>query len=209
MAKATRRGPRGDLSLDSVVAAGRSLALAGATPVTLRAVARQLEVLPNALYTYVSSTEQLRHLVGDALLADLDLTSLTDDSCPACAVAAVTAQVEQLFVDHPGAAALFASGRVIGRHSLALNEGLLACLMRAGLDAADASRAVSLLTTLVHGAATLAGTHDLTPQDRAQLTDVDPTDYPLTAATPTIDDQLADDAVRILRAFGVPACGHA
>ncbi|MFW6599117.1 TetR/AcrR family transcriptional regulator C-terminal domain-containing protein [Propionibacteriaceae bacterium Y2011] len=206
MAKATRRGPRGDLSLGAVVAAGRSLALTSSAPVTLRAVARQLDVLPNALYTYVTSTEQLRHLVGDALLADIDLTGLTQDPCPSCAVAAVVAQVERLFVDHPGVAALFAAGRIIGRHSLALNEGLLGCLTRAGLELAEASRAVSLLTTLLHGTATLAGTDELTDQDRAQLSDIDPADYPLTAGTPTTDDQLADDAVRILRAFGVPDC---
>lgn len=207
MTNTTRRGPRGDLSVDSIVAVGKALALGTPQPVTLRGVARSLGVLPNALYTYVGSTAELRHRVGDAVLADCDLAGLrTTAWCPQCRIADIVNQLETLFVRHPGAAALFAAGRVIGPASLALNESLLDCLADGGLDPMTAANAVDAMTALLHGVAVLAPTEALTSQDHRRLAEFDPADYPRTAAMPDSTGGLAEACRALLTGLGVASC---
>ena len=147
-----RRGPRGDISADLLLAAGeRVLAARGLTGLSLRAVAREAGVTPTAVYTYFADMADLRHRIGDRFLGTLDLSLLT--SPPAAAgLAAFLRHVLDVFAHAPGQVQILASQRILGTHALALNEALLAFFIdRVGHSPAGAAAATDLVTEWVHG----------------------------------------------------------
>ncbi len=103
----------------------------GADALSMRALAARLGVVPGAIYRHVRSKEQLRDLVVDEVLAEVD--------CQADPSLAWTEQVKTLarrlravLEDHPGIAALLKTRDPLGPHSLALAEAFLTPLPKAG-----------------------------------------------------------------------------
>jgi AcrR family transcriptional regulator len=120
------------------------IATDGADALSMRALAARLGVVPGALYRHVRSKEQLRDLVVDGVLAEVD--------CQADPSLAWTGQVTTLarrlrtvLEDHPGIAGLLKTRDPLGPHSLALAEAFLAPLQQAGLPARQTALAFSLI----------------------------------------------------------------
>jgi TetR/AcrR family transcriptional regulator, tetracycline repressor protein len=116
----------------------------GAGALSMRALAARLGVVPGALYRHVRSKEQLRDLVVDEVLAEVD--------CQADPSLAWTEQVKTLarrlravLEDHPGIAGLLKTRDPLGPHSLALAEAFLTSLQQAGLPARETALAFSLI----------------------------------------------------------------
>jgi TetR/AcrR family tetracycline transcriptional repressor len=116
----------------------------GADALSMRALAARLGVVPGALYRHVRSKEQLRDLVVDEVLAEVD--------CQADPSLTWTEQVKTLarrlrtvLEDHPGVAGLLKTRDPLGPHSLALAEALLTPLQRAGLPARETALAFCLI----------------------------------------------------------------
>jgi len=116
----------------------------GADALSMRALAARLGVVPGALYRHVRSKEQLRDLVVDEVLAEVD--------CQAGHALSWTEQVKVLarrlravLEDHPGIAALLKTRDPLGPHSLALAEAFLTPLQQAGLPARQTALAFSLI----------------------------------------------------------------
>jgi TetR/AcrR family transcriptional regulator, tetracycline repressor protein len=136
---------RRTLTRERVVAEALTvIATDGADALSMRALAARLGVVPGALYRHVRSKEQLRDLVVDEVLAEVD--------CQADPSLAWTEQVKTLarrlravLEDHPGIAALLKTRDPLGPHSLALAEAFLTPLQQAGLPAQQTALAFSLI----------------------------------------------------------------
>jgi len=154
-----KRGPKpkGTLSAEIVARAGLAiLDRRGPTHFSLRGVAAELGIRPNAIYTYAASRARLEQLVVDLVIAEADITLLDPDAglwnerLEAFALA-----LRGALIDHPGAAPLLMAAPLDGPHALAMGEALLAVLMEAGLNGPDAARAVWPLLVYVIGSVSL------------------------------------------------------
>lgn len=176
-----RRGPRRDVSLELILDAAESLLHSdGPEALTLRAVAHAAGVSPNAIYTYVTDMADLRNRLGDDFLGRFDLSLLTEGG-PTEALRAFLDQVLAIIHASPHHVSLLASRRIVGRHSLALNEALLEfCIDRAGLTAPEAAAATQLLTEWVHGHSRLASSTPDTDGAGPAEDQIGLQDFPLT-----------------------------
>jgi TetR/AcrR family tetracycline transcriptional repressor len=137
--------PRRALTRERVVAEALTvIGTDGAGALSMRALATRLGVVPGALYRHVRSKEQLRDLVVDEVLAEVD--------CQADQALAWTEQVKVLahrlravLEDHPGIAGLLKTRDPLGPHSVALAEAFLAPLQASGLPERETALAFSLI----------------------------------------------------------------
>ncbi|WP_293348792.1 TetR/AcrR family transcriptional regulator [Mycobacterium sp.] len=143
---ASRQGGRPPLiTLDDVVAIGRDL---GMRRLSINAVASRLGVTATALYRYVEGRWDLERLVGESLLAELDLR---DDPTADTAehLLSFAVQLRDFTAGHPGLATylqvLFPRGDA-GRRLLAAE---VAALSRRGYSAEAAILLSSAVATLV------------------------------------------------------------
>lgn len=175
-----RRGPRGDLTREAVLAAAdRVLRRDGLTGLSLRAVAREAGATPNALYTYVATMAELRNALADHLLATLDLT-LLDQEDPRTALYSFLGHVVQTLAAAPRHVEIIAAQRIFGDGSLALNEALLTFFQeRLDWDLDRAHDSTMFLTEWVHGHLLLAPLSGAAP-DPSVMESVDLTGYPRT-----------------------------
>lgn len=156
----------------------RSEGLAG---LSLRAVAREAGIAPNAVYTYVASMADLRNALGDAFLARLDLGLLTSAG-PEEALRRFLDHVLLTFAQSPPHVAILASQRLVGEGALALQEALLTFFEeQLGWALPRAADATMFLTEWVHGHVLLAPSNLPIPHPDA-LADVDLSRFPRTAA---------------------------
>ncbi|MFD6098375.1 TetR/AcrR family transcriptional regulator [Nocardiopsis flavescens] len=194
--KQRRRGPRGDISApDLLAAAERVLRGGGLAALTLRAVAREADVTPTALYTYFDDMADLRHRLGDAFLAGLDLALLRERE-PEEGLRLFLHHVLAVFRSSPGHVELLAAQRIAGPHSLALNEALLGFFTdRMGHTPRRAAALTGFATEWVHGTLLLSADAS-SPGFRRALSRMDPADFPRTAAVPPFDGD--EEGVRLL-----------
>jgi len=136
---------RRTLTRERVVAEALTvIATDGADALSMRALAARLGVVPGALYRHVRSKEQLRDLVVDEVLAEVDTRaghalSWTEQ------VKTLAHRLRAVLEDHPGIAALLKTRDPLGPHSLALAEAFLTSLQQAGLPAEQTVLAFSLI----------------------------------------------------------------
>lgn len=194
-----RRGPARSLDVDRVVDAALALLdRGGASALGIRAVAAQLGVRPNAIYTYVADRAALERAVVDRVLSLADVSALT---APELGwrerITAYAIGLRSTLHAHPGAAALLMSAPMDGPTALTVGELLMAALADAGLAADDAARGTYLVIVSVIGAVALDVAEvpgPATPPEaawiaarRAALESIDHAMVPLTAAaTPVI-----------------------
>ncbi|MCY7344147.1 MAG: TetR/AcrR family transcriptional regulator [Pseudonocardia sp.] len=153
----SRPGPRRALSEQQILdAAHRLLAERGAEGVSIRGIAAQLGVAPNAIYTYFPDKAAVLGALVDSVLGRVGRECFADPAEPwrdritALAVALRT----ELLVD-AGGVALMGGVPLNGPNALAVGETLLEVLAAAGLEPEAAARASYLLTTYVLGAVSL------------------------------------------------------
>jgi len=137
--------PRPALTRERVVAEALTvIGTDGAAALSMRALATRLGVVPGALYRHVRSKEQLRDLVVDGVLAEVDCQvghSLTWTE----QVKMLAHRLRAVLEDHPGIAGLLKTRDPLGPHSLALAEAFLAPLQQAGLPDRETALAFSLI----------------------------------------------------------------
>ena len=120
------------------------IATDGADALSMRALAARLGVVPGALYRHVRSKEQLRDLVVDEVLAEVD-TRAGPSLAWTEQVKTLARRLRAVLEDHPGIAALLKTRDPLGPHSLALAEAFLTSLQQAGLPAEQTVLAFSLI----------------------------------------------------------------
>jgi TetR/AcrR family transcriptional regulator, tetracycline repressor protein len=152
-----KSGPARSLDVDRVVDAALAvLDRGGVHALGIRAVAAQLGVRPNALYTYIEDLAALERAVVDRVLSLADIAALT---APGRGwrerIAEYAIGLRLTLHAHPGAASLLMSAPMDGPSALAVGELLMAALEEAGLSPDDAARGTYLVIVSVIGAIAL------------------------------------------------------
>lgn len=180
--RARRRGPRGDVSVEALLRAAEEVLEAEGLPgLSLRSVARTAGVTPNALYTYFDDMADLRNRLGDRFLGRLDL-DLLQEPRPRQALRGLLHQVLSVFDASPGHVQLLAAQRIVGPHSLALNEALLHFFISTvGHPPQRAADITVFVTEWVHGRVLLSPSNTVTEPSSTALERLDLAAYPRTA----------------------------
>lgn len=180
-----RRGPRGDLSREQVLAAVDALVVEKGTPdaVSLRMVAAALGVTANALYTYVESLDDVFHELADRRLARLDAVSLLGVRCRHCALTELFRRAEALYRS-PGTLALLKRQPALGPHSFRLSETVMTLCNGGRLSARDAH---DLIMGWFYGSASLDAEGWTSGTDRLRAAGEWSDDFPRVAGRPDAD----------------------
>ena len=130
-------GTRRTLTRERLVAEALAvIATDGLDALSMRGLAIRLGVVPGALYRHVRGKDQLRDLVVDGVLAEVDCQ--VDPTLPwterVCVLASRLRTVLEL---HPGIAGLLKTRDPLGPHSLAVAETFLEALQRRPGSPAD------------------------------------------------------------------------
>src|SRR5215213_8744562 len=148
-----RRGPRRALTEDEILDAALSLLdEGGPDAASVRGIAAQVGVAPNAVYTYFPGKAAVVEALVERLLGEVDHDAFADRGRPwRERVEALAVELRARLSAHPGAVPLLVGGPMDGPNALALNERLLQLLGDAGLPSTDAARASYLLMVYVIG----------------------------------------------------------
>ncbi|MEX0171399.1 TetR/AcrR family transcriptional regulator [Streptomyces sp. LMG1-1-1.1] len=202
-----KRGRKRAVREEEVVAAAiRLLGTRGADAVSIRGIAAELGLAPNAVYTYFPDRAAVVRAVVEHLLGQTDLTALASPDTPwRDRIHALAADLRHRLLAHPGAVHLLLSGPMDGPNALALGEALLTVLADTGLDPTEAARASYLLIVQVLGAIALEAAELPSPAPappiaervalrREQLRSIPADHYPRTAqAADTIARFVSDE----------------
>lgn len=205
MPESAKRGPRGDIDRHVILAAADRLLRARGSldGISLRAIAAEVGVAANALYTYFPSLARIWHDLGDERLGALRPAELLAVECRSCALLLLGQRAWDL-ATIPGTLSLLRAQPILGPHSFRLSETLLALTADASVDPRDAH---DLLLAWSYGSMALAeeGWTSSTDEIRAQN---DLAEYPLVAARSEPDQGAQLNA--ILRGIGMEhSCGTA
>jgi AcrR family transcriptional regulator len=116
----------------------------GVDALTMRALATRLGVVPGALYRHVRNKEQLRDLVLDGVLAEVD-HEVDHRLAWTERVTVLAHRLRTVLENHPGIAGLLKTRDPLGPHSLALAEAFLEALHAAGLADRETGLAFALI----------------------------------------------------------------
>ncbi|WP_406437028.1 TetR/AcrR family transcriptional regulator [Streptomyces sp. NBC_01613] len=149
-ARPARPGRRRTLDEQQILdAALRLLASGGASSVSVRRVAAEVGVAPNAVYTYFPDKAAVVRGLVERILGEADHGAFTDPELPwRQRIHALANDLRARLIARPGAIDLLLAGPMDGPNALALGETLLAILADAGLDPKEAAKASYLL--IVH-----------------------------------------------------------
>jgi AcrR family transcriptional regulator len=166
---------RGHLNRTLILETGLRIADAeGMGALSLRRVARELEVTPMALYRYVDDKDDLLDGIGDYVLARLDLGDSADEDWTE-RLRRAARSYRELLVDHPAAVSITMSRPLLTPNALRVAEELLELLAGAGFDADEAVRLYQQIARFVLGLvfleteASAAGAAQTGKARRAQL----------------------------------------
>jgi TetR/AcrR family tetracycline transcriptional repressor len=139
-------GQRAGLTREAVIAAARRIAdRDGLERLSMRALAAELGVMPNAIYSHVASKGELLDALLDSLLGEIEAPE-TDDWREA--LVAVMDSSRRLLVEHPSLIPEFLSRPTRGPNALRLGEVCIDLLARGGIEGELAVQAFRSL--LVH-----------------------------------------------------------
>jgi Transcriptional regulator len=192
------RGPRGDITAERILcAADRLLEAHGRVEgISLRAVAAEVGVAVNALYTYFSSLDAIWHDLADERLGRLEPQNLLDRACPHCALLELSDRAVAV-MSTPGTVSLLRRGPVLGRASFILSETIMALTEHGSLDPRDAH---DLVVGWFYGSGVLEGEGWTSGTDA--IRDADPLqDFPRIATRSQPDRHQQAEA--ILRGIGL------
>lgn len=149
------RGPRGDISVATILRAAERLLTAndGIEGISLRGIAAEIGVAVNALYTYFPSLRSIWHDLADERLGLLDPQSLLRYQCPHCGILQLVDRAATI-MRMPGTLSLMRAQPVLGPHSFALSETIMALTERSGLAPRDAH---DLIVGWFYGSAIIDG----------------------------------------------------
>ncbi|HET6986801.1 MAG TPA: TetR/AcrR family transcriptional regulator [Kribbella sp.] len=160
----------------------------GAAAVSVRGIAAQVGVAPNAVYTYFPSKAAVLRALVERFLGDVNHDRFVDRQLPwQQRVEALALELRTHLVAHPGAVQLLLGGLMGGPNALALRESLSEVLADAGSTPDDAARASYVLLVYVLGAIAL----EVAELDQPQTT---PTEHARVSSRRAVLDTISADA---------------
>lgn len=159
-ARPVRPGPRRTLSEQAILDAALALlAELGAERVTIRGIAAQVGIAPNAVYTYFPDKAAVLHGLAEQLLGRVHDNQAGDSPLPwRDRVHALAHDLRNELLAHPGSVHLLLGNTLNGQNAQAVGATLLTILTDADLDPDTAANAAHLLTVLVLGSVALETT---------------------------------------------------
>ena len=121
----------------------------GFESLTMRKLARRLDVEAMSLYNHVANKDDLLNGVVDLVVQEIDLPANGEDWRPAMRRRATSAR--EVLGRHPWAAGLIESSADPSPVRLRYAEAVVACLRDGGFSSADAIHAFSLLDSYIYG----------------------------------------------------------
>ncbi len=162
-----RRGPRRALTEETILDAALSLLDEGGPgAASIRRIAAQVDVAPNAIYTYFPRKAAVLRAVAERLLDGVDPDVLADrERHWRVRAEALALELRATLIAHPAAVALLVAGPLDGPGASALDERLLQLFDDAGLGPGGAAQASYLLMDYVFGSVSreVAGIHERGP----------------------------------------------
>jgi AcrR family transcriptional regulator len=166
-----KRGPKPKGTLSKEIIARAGLALLdrnGVEEFSLRGVAAEVGVRPNAIYTYFPSRAALESGIVDVVLGEARIELLMDEDADwATRIQDYALSLRDALLAHPGAAPLLMTAPMDGPQALTVAEALMTAFIDAGLTGPDGARAVYPLLVYVVGSVALEMAD--TPLARAPL----------------------------------------
>jgi TetR/AcrR family tetracycline transcriptional repressor len=151
-----------------LAAAHELLAERGLEALTMRALAEQLGVSPNALYSHVESKGALLDELLDDVLAEVETGDGERDS-PGARLHAIMASTNEVLLAHPGLVpAYLARQGARGPNAQRLGNLMLEQLARAGIEGERAREALQVLIVYTIGSAAFATRGPLTAAGAAE-----------------------------------------
>ena len=151
----TRRGPKPRFTQADLVDAALALVDAGGfQALSLRAVARELGVTSMAVYTYVSSRQELSRLVVDRLISER-LSTFTWPAEWPDALRAFADNLSDLIEQHPALIEAFAAGQISTDVAMSVANRMLQLLLDGGLPLRSAGVVYAAMHAVVLGHAVL------------------------------------------------------
>lgn len=151
----TARGPRGDITKASILRAADRLLVENSRVegISLRAVASEVGVAVNAVYTYFPSLDAIWHDLADERLGRLQPADLLSPPCAHCALLELADRAGTILAV-PGTVSLLRRGPVLGRCSFVLSETIMSLTEDACVDPRDAH---DLVVGWFYGSSVLEG----------------------------------------------------
>lgn len=144
-------GERAGLDREVVVASALTiLRRDGLDAVSMRRVATELGVAPNALYSHVPDKSALIDAILDAVLADVVVPTRGSWRTR---LEAILGDTRQVLLRHPDLVTLFLARQTVGANAMRLGEAMLGALHDGGLDGEPAVGAMQVLLIHTIGAA--------------------------------------------------------
>jgi TetR/AcrR family transcriptional regulator, tetracycline repressor protein len=158
-------GQRAGLTHERVLAAARELlAEAGVNGLSMRSLARRLQVSPNALYSHVENKLALIDEVLDDLLAEVEVPPAGAE--PAAGLHQLMASTYRTLIAHPDLVSVYLMRQgARGANAERLGDVVTGLLARAGVTGAPAREALRVLIVYTIGFAAFS------PRDDRELTD--------------------------------------
>lgn len=171
MAESRSPGQRAGLTRDDVLAAAHEiLAARGFDGLTMRALAQQLGVAPNAVYSHVANKTALIDELLDDLLGHVEAPDAASVP-PLDALHALMVSTFDVLLAHPALVALYLGRQgARGPNAQGLGEVMLTQLGRAGVQGEHARRARRVLIVHTIGFAAFAVQPTLEPDAPVPLT---------------------------------------
>jgi TetR/AcrR family tetracycline transcriptional repressor len=146
-----RPGTRAGLSRELVLRTARSVVEEQTGTLSIRAVARELGVAPNAIYSYFEDKTALCDALLDDVLGDV-YTPKPDMNRPIDGVVRMMTSTYEVLSEHPALVPLYLQRQgARGENALRLGEILDALLVRGGVHQRDVADARRVLITYVIG----------------------------------------------------------
>ena len=128
----------------------------GAAAVSIRGIAAQVGIAPNAVYTYFPSRAAVLRALVERFLGDVNHDRFVDREQPwRQRVEALALELRAHLVAHRGAVQLLLAGPMDGPNALTLRESLSEVLADGGSTPDDAARASYVLLVYIFGAIAL------------------------------------------------------
>jgi AcrR family transcriptional regulator len=145
-----RAGTRVRLSREKVLTTAMQLADAGGIEaLTMRRLGEELAVEAMSLYRHVANKEDLLNGMIDAVFAEIDLPSHSDDWKTALRKRSVS--VRSVLLRHPWATGLMDSGTRPGHATLRHHDRVIGTLRNGGFSIGLAAHAISVVDSYIYG----------------------------------------------------------
>ena len=146
------RPPTPLLSTDRITAAAMELVDATGG-FTMPELARTLQVSPSSLYNHVTGRDQIVELLRERAMSEVELPDEQPEGPWTDVVAEVLRSYRRSYARYPRLIPLLTAYPVNSSHAIRMYNVLAVTLRRAGFDAADTLRAITLMDCFVLGAA--------------------------------------------------------